>query len=315
MNKILITGGAGFIGSNLVDRLLDANNHITCIDNFDDFYPEKLKLSNIEAAGLKSNFQLLKLDIRDKDRLFGLFQKQKFDTVIHLAAKAGVRPSIINPTDYFSVNIMGTLNLLEAMRLHEVKRLIFGSSSSVYGNSSNYPFHESDRVDAPISPYAATKKAGELLCYNYHHLFGFDIFCLRFFSVYGPRIRPDLAIGKFADMILSGKPIEIFGDGSSSRDYTFVDDIVAGIVNAITRVEGYEIINLGDSKPVSLNRMVETLENQLGRKAIKVNKPPQKGDVMVTYADIEKAKQLLGYEPQWEFEAGIRKFLDWKFNK
>lgn len=312
--NILVTGGAGFIGSHLVDRLLKAGHRVICIDNFDDFYSEAIKLKNIEKALACKGFTLVTCDIRDKQEVDKYFNSNKIDVVVHLAAKAGVRPSIINPNDYFDVNVTGTLVLLETMHKYGIKKMIFASSSSVYGNNRKTPFTETDNVDFPISPYAASKKAGELLCHAYHHLYDFNIFCLRFFTVYGPRQRPDLAIHKFTECIINNLPIEIYGDGSSSRDYTYVDDIIDGITRAIDVLKGYEIINLGGSKPISLKEMTVTLEKILDKTSIKKQFPIQQGDAMNTYADISKAGRLLGYSPSTSFGEGIGKFLKWKLS-
>lgn len=311
-SSILITGGAGFIGSHLADRLLKSGHKIICIDNFDPFYPEGIKRKNIKSALMSQNFRLIEIDIRDVQKLEKCFSVNGIDLVIHLAAKAGLRQSIADPKEYYDVNVIGTLNLLETMRKYDVKKMIFASSSSVYGINSRKTFSETDNVDFPISPYAATKKAGELLCNTYHHLYDFDIFCLRFFTVYGARQRPDLAIHKFTDRILNNQPIDIYGDGTSSRDYTYIDDIIDGLVFSIEKVKGYEIINLGESRTISLNKMVETLEKYLKRKAIKNLLPAQPGDVITTCADILKAKELLGYSPKWKFEDGIQEFIKWK---
>ncbi|MBE0637801.1 MAG: GDP-mannose 4,6-dehydratase [Bacteroidales bacterium] len=310
--NILITGGAGFIGSHLTDKLLSFGHEVVCMDNFDNFYCKTIKVHNMDKAITNKKFHLLERDICDKKQLDHCFRSFPIDIVIHLAAKAGVRPSIADPHGYYLTNVLGTLNLLEAMKIHGVTKMIFASSSSVYGNNPNVPFSETDFVDNPISPYASSKKAAELLCHTYHHLYAFDIFCLRFFTVYGPRQRPDLAIHKFTEMILSDQPIPVFGDGSSSRDYTYIDDIVDGLVKAADRVKGYEIINLGESRTVSLNRMIETIENEIGKKAKKVEYPMQPGDVVTTFADISKAKLLLDYSPYWNFEDGIKKFIEWK---
>jgi len=245
---ILITGGAGFIGSNLSDRLLSLGHNVVCFDNFDDFYAREIKEANIANSMKNDRYRLVEGDITNRAALNPLFDKNKITMVVHLAAKAGVRPSILDPFAYYAVNVQGTLNLLDVMKKHDVKKLVFASSSSVYGNNPKVPFTESDSVDNPISPYAATKKAAELLCHTYHHLHGIDVFCLRFFTVYGPRQRPDLAINKFVSNILNGQPVEMYGDGSTARDYTYIDDIVDGILASIARVSGYEIINLGESR-------------------------------------------------------------------
>jgi UDP-glucuronate 4-epimerase len=312
--KIVVTGGAGFIGSHLIDQLLKLGHQVICVDNFDPFYRESIKQGNIEKALTDSNFTLVKCDIRNQSEIEKCFADNKIDLVIHLAAKAGVRPSIEDPKNYFDVNVTGTLILLEAMRKYGVNKMLFASSSSVYGNNKKVPFAETDNVDLPISPYAASKKAGELLCHTYHHLFNFDIFCFRFFTVYGPRQRPDLAIHKFTDYILNNRQITVFGDGSSSRDYTFVNDIIDGLIKSIEKLHGYEIINLGESKPVSLNKMITTIESSLNKTANKKQLPMQPGDVDITYADVSKAKELIGYSPSTEFEDGIREFIKWKKN-
>lgn len=310
--SILITGGAGFIGSHLIENLLRFGHTVICYDNFDDFYDPSIKWQNLKTAIQHPDFKLLEANILDRDALQNCFDQYSFDMVIHLAAKAGVRPSIIDPLGYYQTNVMGTLNLLEMMKTHEVTKMVFASSSSVYGNNPKVPFCESDFVDNPISPYAASKKAAELLCHTYHHLYHFDIFCMRFFTVYGPRQRPDLAIHKFTEMILKDEPIPVFGDGSSARDYTYIDDIVDGLVKAIEKVKGYEIINLGESQTISLSRMIETLEKEIGKKAKKTIYSMQPGDVVTTYADISKANQLIGYNPAWNFDDGIKKFIKWK---
>jgi UDP-glucuronate 4-epimerase len=312
--SILVTGGAGFIGSNLIDKLLESNYKIICLDNFDSFYDESIKRKNIESALGFSNFNLITGDIRDKEILKRCFSNNDIDLVIHLAAKAGVRPSIDFPERYFDTNVMGTLQLLEVMKGVGVRRMIFASSSSIYGNNIKVPFSESDIVDNPISPYAASKKAGELLCHTFHHLYNFEIFCLRFFTVYGPRQRPDLAIHKFTNNIINNRPIELFGDGNSSRDYTYIDDIVNGIILSITHIKGYEIINLGESNTISLIQMISTLEDLLNKNAHKIIIQSQPGDVNKTYADIEKAKKLLGYSPSVEFIDGVKKFINWKLH-
>jgi UDP-glucuronate 4-epimerase len=310
--NILVTGGAGFIGSHLIDALLELNFNVICIDNFDPFYDQSVKLKNLEVALKTEKFILLRADICDKNALAECFNKFEVEVVVHLAAKAGVRPSIADPDSYYATNVIGTLNLLEAMKNHNVSKMIFATSSSVYGNNTKVPFSEADSVDSPISHYAATKKAGELLCHVYHHLYGFHIYCMRFFTVFGPRQRPDLAIHKFTNLILNNQKIPIFGDGSTSRDYTYVDDIIDGLLSAIESIKGFEIINLGESRTITLNYMIEVLEEALGRKSEKSYFPMEPGDVMSTFADISKAKNLLGYNPSWSFENGIRNFVDWK---
>lgn len=309
--QVLITGGAGFIGSQLIELLLDQGNEVACVDNFDVFYDPAIKRSNIEKALKNDKYHLLEGDIRDKEFMLDCFNEYNFDTVVHLAARAGVRPSIEQPELYFDVNINGTLCLLEVMKEQKVSKLVFISSSSVYGNNPKVPFSEADNVDHPISPYAASKKSGELLCHTYHHLHDFDIFCLRLFTVYGPRQRPEMAIHYFANNILDEKEIKVFGNGSSKRDYTYIEDILAGISSAINKVKGFEVINLGESQTIELSKLITLLENNLGKSAIIDRQPLQPGDVDLTYADIEKAKQLLDYDPNFLIEKGIEKFVNW----
>jgi len=310
--NILLTGAAGFIGSSLSDSLLKKGNiQIGGIDNFDEYYPKSIKLTNLESAMHNSNLTLYDIDILDAKSLNKVFHDIKPDIVIHLAAKAGVRPSIQDPIGYYDVNVRGTLNVLEAMRISGTKKLIFASSSSVYGNGMVVPFSENLNVDNPISPYAASKKTGELLCHTYHHLYDMDIFCLRFFTVYGPRQRPDLAIRKFTKAIIEGAEIPFYGDGTTRRDYTHINDIVHGISNAIDRLKGYEVINLGESKTTSLEELVCILEDAIGKKAQKKTLPMQDGDVLQTYADISKAQTILGYLPSTDFKDGISDFVEW----
>lgn len=310
--QILVTGGAGFIGSHLVERLLANGVKVVCYDNFDPFYDTKIKRANVNAVMHHPGFKLIEASILDNTALEECFNLHNIEMVVHLAAKAGVRPSIADPASYFETNVNGTLNVLEAMKKHDVKKLIFASSSSVYGNNTKVPFSESDFVDHPISPYAASKKAAELLCHTYHYLYGFDIFCLRFFTVYGPRQRPDLAIHKFADLIISNQPLPVFGNGATSRDYTYIDDITDGVSKAIDNLKGYEIINLGESTTITLLQMIEALQKHTGKKAILKVLPMQPGDVLTTFADISKAKALLGYNPSWSFDQGIKHFIEWK---
>ena len=312
---VLVTGGVGFIGSNLTDKLLSEGNSVIVIDNFDDFYDRKIKENNLKNALSYNNFELFEGDIRDKDIHEKIFSENEIEVVVHLAAKAGVRPSIKQPELYYDVNVNGTLNILEAMKKYGVKKLIFASSSSIYGNNKKVPFSEKDSVDFPISPYAATKKACELLNYTFHYLYGFDIYNLRFFTVYGPRQRPDLAIHKFTKLILEGKPIPVFGNGNTSRDYTYIDDIIKGIMSAIKKVKGYEIINIGESQTITLSKLIAIIENTVGKKAIVNRLPMQPGDVEKTFADISKAKQLLGYNPKTNIEDGIKKFVEWKLSE
>jgi len=313
--NILVTGAAGFIGSHLCEKLLDLQHKVFALDNFNDYYAPAIKRKNIEKAlSYTSEYRLLEGDIRDKDFLQEIFAGYQIDLIVHLAAMAGVRPSIKNPNLYYEVNVMGTLNLLEYCRYNDIKRFILASSSSVYGNNPSIPFQESDPVDNPISPYAASKKAAELMCHCYHHLYNISIACLRYFTVYGPRQRPDLAIHKFTRLMYEDKPLEVFGDLGSSRDYTYIDDIIAGTLSALSFVSDNttcEIFNLGESETVTLSRMINTLEKTLGRKAKIKKSPPQDGDVWQTYASLEKSKKLLGYNPRTKFDDGIRQFIDW----
>ena len=307
--RVLITGAAGFIGSHLCERLLAENFEVVGVDNFDDFYDPQIKRENICECLKNKSFKLVQADIRNEtaiDKAVG-----GIDIIVHLAAKAGVRPSIAQPLVYADVNVNGTVVLLEAARKHKIKKLIFASSSSVYGNNKKVPFSEDDNVDFPISPYAAMKKAGELICHTFCHLYGMSITCLRFFTVYGPRQRPDLAIHKFAALIEQGKPITVYSDGSMMRDFTYIDDIIAGVVAAMGKCAGYNIYNLGESRPISVNDLIAELENALGKKAIKQYLPPQPGDVERTYADVARAVRELGYNPTTTIQAGLAKFVKW----
>jgi len=308
--KILLTGAAGFIGSHLTEKLLEQGHQITGLDNFDDFYDPKIKRRNIADSLKNKNFNLTEADIRDKNAVNKTLD-ESFDCIVHLAAKAGVRPSIEQPNLYADVNINGTIVLLDAAKKFNIKKFIFGSSSSIYGNNKKVPFAESDNVDYPISPYAATKKAAELICHTYHHLYNINITCLRFFTVYGPRQRPDLAIHKFAALMLKDKPIPIYGDGSFKRDFTYINDIIQGINAAINKCSGYQIYNLGEAKTISVNQLIKELEFALGKKAEKKYLPPQLGDVAQTYADVTKAKQQLGYNPNTNIKTGLEKFVTW----
>lgn len=309
--NILLTGGAGFIGSNLCESLLSNDNNVICLDNFNDYYDPIIKRENIKNIQSHKNFKLYEGDILDKAYLDYILSKNHIDVIIHLAAMAGVRNSIDKPHLYYDVNVMGTLNILEAMRIHKIKNMIFASSSSVYGNNRKVPFSESDNVDFPISPYATSKKAGELLCYTYHHLYDFNINCLRFFTVYGPRQRPDLAIYKFTKALFDDNPITIYGDGQTLRDYTNIKDIMQGIINAIKNLDGYNIFNIGESKSISLLDLVKLLEKYTGKPANINFISMQIGDVIQTYADITKAKRILGYSPEVELEDGLKEFIDW----
>ena len=310
MKNVFITGVAGFIGSNLADTLLNLGMRVSGIDNFDNFYDPEIKRKVVEKLKSYPGFKIFEGDIRDRKLLDQIFEAEKPELVIHLAARAGVRPSIEDPELYYDVNVTGTLVLLEAMRKAGLKDLLFASSSSVYGNNKKVPFSESDAVDNPISPYAATKKAGELLCYTYHHLYNFNIFCLRFFTVYGPGQRPEMAIQQFGRKITEGTPITLFGDGTTRRDYTFVGDIVAGILAAAGKLDGYQILNLGNSDTISLIDLVRGIEETLGRKALIEWQPMQPGDVEITYADISKARNLIGYKPDYPVKKGLQKMFE-----
>jgi len=308
---ILITGAAGFIASHVTEYYLMKGHTVVGIDNFDPYYPREYKSANLRNALASDRFHFRELDFLDTDQLAALFSAFSFDLVIHLGAKAGVRPSIEAAHEYYKVNVDGTLAILETMRKHGVRNMVFASSSSVYGNNPKVPFSEADSVDNPISPYASTKKSGELLCHVYTHLHGFNITCLRFFTVYGPRQRPDLAIHKFTIAIQEGTPIPVYGDGSTARDYTYIDDIVHGITCAAEKLNGYHLYNLGESNVVTLQEMITVIERVVGRKAVINRLPMQPGDVERTYADISKARKEIGYHPTTEFEAGVRNFVQW----
>ncbi len=311
---VLLTGCAGFIGSHLTQRLLQDGHRVIGVDNFCDFYSPTLKYENMECCLKHERFHLNKIDIRDYESLVKLLSRYDVDMIVHIAAMAGVRPSIARPLDYHDVNVNGTVALLEACHQFDIKSFIFASSSSVYGNNAKVPFSESDPVDNPISPYAASKKAGELISHTYHHIYDISTVCLRFFTVYGPRQRPDLAIRSFSEKMLKGEPIPVYGDGSTQRDYTYIEDIINGVMAAIAYVRGelvYDIFNLGNSKTIPLKTMISTLEEALGIKAKKQELPMQPGDVTRTYADIDKSRRVLGYDPQTDFGTGIEKFVSW----
>jgi UDP-glucuronate 4-epimerase len=316
-HPVLITGAAGFIGSSLTDRLLAAGHSVVGVDNFCDFYDPAAKHGNLEAAMAHPRFALVEADIRDRAAILETFARYRPAAVVHLAAMAGVRPSIEQPAYYTAVNIDGTVNLLDAAVTHGVERFLFASSSSVYGNNPKTPFAETDPVDHPISPYAATKKAGELLCHTYHHLYHLPISCLRFFTVFGPRQRPDLAISKFLRLVAAGKPIPVFGDGSTSRDYTYIDDILAGVTAALdqcgssTSPVAYRIYNLGGSHPVSLSDLIAIIERVTGRKAQIDRQPAQPGDVDRTWADLTRSQAELGYHPATTLADGIAQQWAW----
>jgi len=307
----LVTGGAGFIGSHLVDRLLRRAKKVVVIDNFDDYYDPRIKRNNIEAHLNNKNFKLKKVDLRDKKSVDEVFQTNEIGKVVHLAARAGVRASLENPLLYEEVNIKGTSNLLEVCKRHHLESFVFASSSSVYGARSKIPFVEEEKVDNPLSFYAATKCAGELLCYTYHHLYGIPIVCLRLFTVYGPGQRPEMAIHKFTRLISQGKEIDIFGDGASKRDYTYISDIIDGIMQALDKRFEFEVFNLGSSRMVELRRLVSLIESFLGKKAKIRYLPRQPGELPATCADISKARKMLDYNPQVKIEEGIEKFISW----
>jgi UDP-glucuronate 4-epimerase len=309
--KILVTGGAGFIGSHLVDRLLDEGEVVTVLDNFNSFYDPAIKRDNIKPHLDHGSYRLIDGDIRDLALVKEICRAGKFDQVIHLAAMAGVRPSLKSPVLYQKVNLLGTMNILEACRLFDIPDLIAASSSSVYGNNEKVPFSEDDRVDFPISPYASSKKSGELMMYTYHHLYGLKIACLRFFTVYGPRQRPEMAIHRFTDAIMRGEEITLFGDGSSSRDYTYISDTIDGVMACRQADYGYEVINLGRSDTVTLRDLVALIETTTGRAAKVRHLPDQPGDVRRTYADISKAEKLLGYAPGTDVSDGLARFFEW----
>lgn len=319
MKNIFITGGAGFIGSTLTEKLLINGYNVIAIDNFCNFYDPNLKEKNINPFLENPKYKIYKNDIRDMQTLNKIFKDNKIDIVIHLAAMAGVRPSIENPILYQEVNSVGTQNILETMRKYNIKKGIFASSSSVYGNCKEVPFKENMLVDYAISPYAATKKSNEVMAHVYHALFNIDIIMLRFFTVYGPKQRPDLAINKFTRLMINDEPIPMFGDGKTSRDYTYIDDIVDGIVKSceyvINNENIYEILNLGNSKPITLIDMINTIGETLNKKPIIQKLDMQLGDVENTFADISKAKKLINYEPKTTFEDGIKKFVEWYKNK
>jgi UDP-glucuronate 4-epimerase len=309
--KILLTGGAGFIGSCVGERLLGMGHELVTIDNFNEFYDPDIKRANVKGCLESSRFKLCEGDICDRKLLEDLFEAEKFEAVVHLAAWAGVRPSIERPEIYEEVNLGGTLNLLQRARHAGIKTFVFASSSSVYGGRKDPPFRETDAVDRPVSPYAATKKSGEVICYSYHHLFDISFSCLRFFTVYGPRQRPEMAIHKFARLMHQGKAIPLFGDGTSSRDYTYIDDIVDGTIKSLERCEGYEIYNLGESHTTTLIDLVNHIAATLGVEP-KINwLPDQPGDVPITFADISKAKEKLGYSPKTLVDVGVQRFVDW----
>ncbi len=311
METILVTGGAGFIGSHLCEKLLEIGYRVVCVDNFDDYYNPKIKEKNIRACLKDSNFKLYKADIRDFHELERIFENNKIDKITHLAAKAGVRSSLKNPELYKEVNVNGTLNLLELANRFHIKNFVFASSSSVYGLNKKIPFSEDDKISKMVSPYAETKRTAEIFCEQYHKMFRMNIICLRYFTVYGPRGRPDMAPLKFTKLINSGKKIPVYGDGSSERDYTYITDAVDGTVRALNKNMGFEIINIGNSTKVSLRHFISLIEKNLGKKADIKQLPMQPGDVPLTYADIKKAERLLGWKPKINIEEGIKRLAEW----
>jgi len=310
--NVLVTGGAGFIGSHVCERLLREGHAVWALDDLNPFYAPSIKQANLhDIRSLGGRFEFIQGDITDRSAVDAVFQRVRFDQVVHLAARAGVRPSLLEPALYQRVNVEGTVHLLEAARLTGVPKLVLASSSSVYGVNAKVPFNETDPIFTAISPYAASKLACEALGHVYHHVYGLEIVMLRFFTVYGPRQRPDLAIHKFARLMSEGKPIPVFGDGSAARDFTYIDDILDGIAASMERRFGYEIFNLGESQTVRLDELIAVLEETLGCRAQIDRKPTQPGDVPITYADISKARDLLGYRPTVKIAEGIRRFAEW----
>jgi UDP-glucuronate 4-epimerase len=310
MVKILLTGGAGFIGSHVAEALLARGDQVTVLDNFNDFYDPAIKRGNasfVQAAG----GVIVEGDIRDEKLIDELFENGDFDGVVHLAAMAGVRPSLLDPLHYEDVNVRGTLILLERIKKHAGMPFVFASSSSVYGGNKDVPFSESHEIHHPVSPYAATKRAGELMCYTYHHLYNIPTSCLRFFTVYGPRQRPEMAIHKFVRAVFDGQPIPFYGDGTTERDYTYIDDIVSGVLKSLDHCKGYEIFNLGESETTSLSSLVEQVGQACGTEPILDRQPMQPGDVLITFADISKAKSLIGYAPKTLIPEGLKRFVAW----
>jgi UDP-glucuronate 4-epimerase len=308
---LLVTGGAGFIGSHLCESLLEKGHSVICIDNFNDYYDPKIKEKNIENCLKNKNFILFRKDITNIGEIKKIFENRKIEQVLHLAARVGVRESISKPILFEEVNVKGTLNLLNLCKEFNIKKFIFISSSSVYGENKKIPYSESDPTNNIISPYAATKRSAEILCETYSRLFGMNITCLRLFTVYGPRGRPEMAPYKFTKLIDEEKELPMFGDGSSKRDYTYVRDIVDGIISAVNKSLRFEIINLGNSKPVELRKFISIIEKTVGKKAKIKKLPHQKGDVSITFADISKAKELLNYSPKVDLEQGMRNFFEW----
>ena len=312
--KILVSGGAGFIGSHLIERLLKEGYEVVCLDNFNDYYDPQIKRDNIKTFLREKRFNLIEADIRDKDTLKKVFEKYKFQKVIHLAAQAGVRPSLESPGLYVDINVIGTLNLLELSMKYKIENIIFGSSSSVYGATKEIPFSEEGKLK-PISPYGVSKRAGELLCSSYNYLYNLPVTVLRFFTVYGPRQRPDMAIHKFTKLIDEGKEICLYGNGETSRDYTYISDIVEGIMSALNNDFNYEIFNLGNSNPTNLSHLISLIEKSLNKSAKIKYLPEQPGDPSITFADISKSKRMLNYNPKVKMAEGIKNFIEWYKNE
>ncbi|MBU1178596.1 GDP-mannose 4,6-dehydratase [Patescibacteria group bacterium] len=312
--NVLVTGGAGFVGSHTIRKLLERGDKVVCIDDFNGFNNPKIKEDRIRDFPV-DDFKLFRADITDFQMLQNIFEYNDIEAIIHLAARAGVRNSIEDPRLYSEVNVAGTIHLLELAKKHAINHFVFASSSSVYGGNKKVPFSEEDAVDYPISPYATTKRAGELSCHTYHHLFGMNIACLRFFTVYGPWGRMDMAPYKFTDLIAKGQSIEMYGDGTSERDYTYIDDVVSGVLAALELVQKnepvFEIFNLGNSQTVPLKKFISLISKNLGQEAKIIKKPMQPGDMKITYADITKAKKLLGYDPQTSIEEGLQNLVKW----
>lgn len=311
MRRVLITGAAGFIGSHLTEALLTRGDAVTGFDCFNTYYDPAIKRANLRTAELSSHFKLIEADVCDEDAVRAAFESEKPDVVVHLAARAGVRPSLEDPNLYHRVNVIGSQHILDACRAYPVSHLVFASSSSVYGGSKAVPFTEENPVHRPVSPYAATKRMNELQAHVYSHIYGVKVSMMRFFTVYGPRQRPDMAIHKFTKMILDGEPIPMFGDGSSARDYTFIDDITHGLVQAVDTPFDFEIFNLGEHHTTKLSELIELIQKHTGETAIIKQLPDQPGDVPLTYAEISHAKELLGYDPRIGMDEGIRRFVHW----
>lgn len=309
--KVLVTGGAGFIGSHLSEALLRRGDKLVIVDELNDYYSPIIKKKNLQAISRVGSYTFYHLDIRNAPAMRELFEKERPERVVHLAARAGVRPSLQAPVLYEEVNVVATIHLLELSKEFQVENFVFASSSSVYGINSKVPFREDDPIEKPISPYATTKRSGELLVFNYSHLYDLKGTCLRFFTVYGPRQRPEMGIYNFTRRILAGEPVQVFGDGTSSRDYTYIDDIIQGVLAALDRPQRFAIYNLGNSSPTTLNRLLETIEHACGRSAERIYLPDQPGDVPTTYADITLAASHLNYYPQTDLETGIARFVEW----